>query len=109
MINLVQNMFQRVMVKYVPLNWLMCIEPRFLKLTPDDLKTQEMCNKAVVPNVPAHFRTKKMCERAFEKCLHPLRFISDHLKTQEMCEKAVEKDPYQLSDFPDCLKTQEMC
>ena len=50
-----------------------------------------------------------MCERAVEKCLHPLRFIPDYLKTQKMCEKAVEKDPYQLGDFPDYLKTQEMC
>ena len=48
-----------------------------------------------------------MCERAVEKCLHPLRFIPDHLKTQEMCEKAVEKKPYQLGDFPDHFKTQK--
>ena len=26
------------MLKYVPWNWLVCIEPRFLKLIPDDLK-----------------------------------------------------------------------
>ena len=35
------------MLKYVPWNWLVRIEPRFLKLIPDDLKTQEMCNKAI--------------------------------------------------------------
>ena len=85
------------MLKYVPWNWLVCIEPRFLKLIPDDLKTQEMCNKAVekapwlLYDVPVCFRTLGMCSRAVEKCQHPLRFISDHLKTQEVCEKAVEK------------------
>ena len=38
-----------VMLKYVPWNCLVCIEPRFLKLIPDDMKTQtqEMSNKAV--------------------------------------------------------------
>ena len=36
-----------VMIKYVPWNWLVCIEPRFLKLIPDILKTQEMCNKVI--------------------------------------------------------------
>ena len=86
-----------VMLKYVPWNWLVCIEPRFTKLIPDGLKTQEMCNKAVekaswlLLSVPVHFRTWGMCNWAVEKCLHPLRFIPDHPKTQEMCEKAVEK------------------
>ena len=41
MINLLKNMFRRVMVKHVPLNWLVSIEPRYLKLISDDLKTQE--------------------------------------------------------------------
>ena len=50
-----------------------------------------------------------MCERAVEKCLHPLRFIPDHLKTKEMCEKTTEKDPNQLGDFPDRFKTKRMC
>ena len=36
-----------VMLKHVSWNWLVSIEPRFLKLIPDDLKTQEMSNKAV--------------------------------------------------------------
>ena len=58
----------------------MCIEPRFLKLIPDDLKPQEMCNKAVekvswlLHYVSVCFRTEEMCESAVEKCLHPLRF-----------------------------------
>ena len=33
------------MLKYVPWNWLVCIEPRFLKLIPDDLKIHEMFKK----------------------------------------------------------------
>ena len=91
------------MLKYVPWNWLICIKPRFLKLIliPDDLKTKEMCNKAVekvsrlLLYVPVCFRTTKMCKRALAKCLHSLRFIHDYLKTQKMRGNAVEEDPYQ--------------
>ena len=36
-----------VRLKYVPWNRLVCKEQRFLRLIPDDLKTQEMCNEAV--------------------------------------------------------------
>ena len=99
---LLKNTFQRVMLKYVPWNWLVYIEPRFLKLTPDDLKTQEMCNEAIekaswlLYDVPVHIRTYEMCNTAVEKCLHPLRFIPDHLKTREMWIKAVEKISHQL-------------
>ena len=88
------------------MNWLVSKEPRFSKLIPDDLKTQEMWNKAVekVPwllhYVPVQFRTNKMCKRVGEKCLHPFRFISDLLKTQEMCEKAVEDEPEALEYVP---------
>ena len=39
-ITLSKNIFRRVMLKYVPLNRLVSIEPRYLKLIPDDLKTQ---------------------------------------------------------------------
>ena len=35
------------MLKYLPWNWLMCIEPGFLTFVPDDLKIQEMCNEAM--------------------------------------------------------------
>ena len=104
-----------VMLKYIPWNWLVCIKPRFLKLILDDLKIQEMCNKAVekVPwllhYVPLRLTKHEMWKKAVEKCLHPFRFIPDHLKTQEMCEKAVEKNPYQLGDFPDRFKTKRMC
>ena len=92
-------MFLRAMVRYVPFNWLVSIQPRYLKLISDDLKTQEMCNKAIekvswlLHCVSVRLRTQEMCENSVEKCLHLTRFISDHLKTQEMCEKAVEKDP----------------
>ena len=69
MSDLFKNMFRRV-IRYVPWNWLAYTEPRFLKLIPDDLKTQEMCNEAIekaswlLQYVPLHFRTQEMCSRA---------------------------------------------
>ena len=114
MSDLLKNTFRCVMLKYVPWNWLVYIEPRFLKPIPDDLKTEEMCNEAIekVPRLVDHvrvcFRTFGMCFRALEKCLHSLRFILDHLKTQGGCKKVVEEDPYLLGDFPDCFKTKRM-
>ena len=45
MVYLFKNTFQRVVVKYVPLNWLVSIELCYFRLIPDDLKTQDMCNK----------------------------------------------------------------
>ena len=97
MSDLLKNTFRCVMLKYVPWNWLVYIEPRFLKPIPDDLKTQEMCNEAIekvlrlVYHVHVCFRTFGMCFRALEKCLHPLRFILDHLKTQGDVKKSLKK------------------
>ena len=106
-----------VMLKYVPWNWLVSIVPRFLKLFPDDLQTKEIksCNKAIkkmpwlLYDVPVRLNSWRMCFGTLQKCLQPLRFISDHLKTQQMCEKSVEKNPYQLGDFSDHFTTKEMC
>ena len=67
-----------VMLKYVPLNWLVYIEPRFLKIIHDNLKIQEVCNEAIekapwlLHDVPLLFRTLGMCSRAVKKFLHPL-------------------------------------
>ena len=58
--------------------------------------------------MPDHFKTQRMCERAFEESPHSLEFVPDHLK-KKICERAVEKHPYNLKIVPDHLKTQEMC
>ena len=47
MINSFKNTFRRVMVKYVPSNWLVSIETCYLKLIPDQYESQEMCSEAV--------------------------------------------------------------
>ena len=108
-------MFRPVMVKYVPLNWLVSIEPHYLKLISDDLKTREMCNKALekVPWLlhygPVRLRTQEMCEKDVEKDPYQLGDFSDCFKTKRMCEKAVEYEPEALGHVPDHFKTEEMC
>ena len=114
MVDLFNNMFRRVMVKYVPLHWLVSIEAHHLKLIPDDLKTQKMCNGAIekapwlIHYVPAHLMTWEMCSRPVERCLHHLRFILSHLKTEEMCKEKVRRDPWSLYDVPDYFKIQSV-
>ena len=53
-----------------------------MRYVPDDLKTQEMCNKAV------------------EGDPWQLGDFPNHLKTEEMCEKAVEDQPETLQYVP---------
>ena len=55
----------------------------------DDLKTQEMCEKAVWEGT----------------CM--LRFVPDRSKAGEMCNEAVEVDPRHLNHVPDHFKTQK--
>ena len=65
MTDMFKNTFRRVILW----NWIVCIEPRFLTLVPDDLNTQETYNKAVekapwlIHYIPVQFRTHKMCYR----------------------------------------------
>ena len=52
---------------------------------PDDLKTQEMCNKEVDIEPRS------------------LALVLNHFKTQEMCNKAACRDPWLLNHVPDWL------
>ena len=67
------------------------IIPVWEREIPDNLKTQEMCNKTM--------RIEP----------YSLAFVSDCFKTQEMYDKIIEIDPFILSHVSDHLKTQEMC
>ena len=67
------------------------IIPVWIRETPDNLKTQEMCKEVVRNN------QWSLCH------------VPDNFKTQEMCEKAVEAYPWQLKYVPNCFKTKTMC
>ena len=67
------------------------IIPAWIRETPDNLKTQEMCNET-------------MHIDPYSSALVP-----DSFKTQKMCDKAIEIDPFTLLHVPDNLRTQGMC
>ena len=67
---------------------------RDLISVPDELKTQEMCNRAVekypwdLRYVPDHLKTKDMCDMYFNE-YKSLKPIPEQFITLEMCKKAV--------------------
>ena len=104
--------------------------PCMLRHAPDNRKTQEMFDTAVLMDpgtimvldgvlhrfpsvllllVPDHIKTKGMCENAVAKNLFLSEDIPDRLLTQEMCDIAVCTEPWSLRIFPDHFKSKEMC
>ena len=75
-------------------NMVLRMDPSALKIVPDDLKTQGMCNETVrmdpytLRYVLDHLKTQEVCDEAVCREQHALRYVSDNLKTQEMCNKA---------------------
>ena len=73
---------------------------RWVKKIHDHLKTQEMCNEAVLIDpfslayVPDHFKTREMGHEAIEVKPYELGYVSDALKTTEMCQKVVKRHPW---------------
>jgi len=98
-------------------SWFLKFEqnPRVLKFIPKQLKTQEMCDKAVKYNiqllkyVPEQFRTQEMCNKAIGKNPWTLELVPEQFKTQEMYNKVVGKYPWALELVPEQFKTQKMC
>ena len=102
-----------------------------LRFAPDLLKTQEMCDDAVLMDtgmnfvtsdglllrlpsvlfcfIPYHLKIEKMCDKVIEKNLWALESVPDRLLTQEMCDIAVRMEPWSLRIIPDNFKSQEMC
>ena len=72
-----------------------------------------MCTKAVevnlwkLCNVRDNIKTQEMCNRAIKKYPRALKFIPDYLKTQEMCERVVKKYLRAPEFVPDWLVAQE--
>ena len=60
----------------------------------DHLKTQEICNEAMLIGpcslayVPNHLQTQEMCDAAVRKDTYTLRYVPDHFMTQEICDEA---------------------
>ena len=76
----------------------------------DNLKTQEMCEKAVeeypwsLEYAHNNLKTQEMSEKAVEGKPGTLKFVSDRFNTHFLCFKAVEAVQWQLDEVPDHLK-----
>ena len=57
--------------------------------------------------IPDHFKTRDMCNKAVKEDPFSLMHVPDHFKTQDVCTEVVEKYPILLTCVPDHLKTQE--
>ena len=58
-------------------------------------------------DVRDNIKTQEMCKRAIKKYPRALKFVPDHLKTQEMCERVVKKYLRAPEFVPDWLVAQE--
>ena len=67
-----------------------------------------MCNEAMRNNLAVFFLFLIVLELK-KYVLRELHNVPDHFKTQEMCDKAVTFNPYTLRFVPDHFKAQEMC
>ena len=65
--------------------------PSTIRFIPENLLTQEMCNKAV------------------NKCFFVFDSIHYQYKTQEMCSSIIFEDSFSISYAPDQYKTQQVC
>ena len=88
--------------------------PLLLIEVSDQLKTQEICNKAVrieptlLVFVPDCFKTREMCNEAVRNWPWP-SFFPDHLRTRETCIEVMQALPKAFTWMCAHLKTQDMC
>ena len=64
-------------------------------------------NPYALRNVPDHFKTREMCEKALEKDPFILWTVPDRYNIQEMCDKTVKKVSWSLEYVPDWFVKQE--
>ena len=85
----------------------------YVQFIPDNLSTQNKCEKVVEINpwalidVQKHLKTKDMCERVVEKTPCLLWFVPDCFKTKKICEKVVGERLGLLRDVSDWIITQQ--
>ena len=89
------------------------IIPVWIRETPDNLKTQEMCNETMHIDpyssalVPDSFKTQKMCDKAIEIDQFTLLHVPDNLRPQGMCIRTVEAVLGLLEYVQDWFVTQQ--
>ena len=89
--------------------------PFVIRYVPDQYKTQQMCDKAILENggtlesVPECYKNQRIHDKAVDNYPHALKFVPDSYITQKMCDKGISTHPSTIKFVPECHKTQEMC
>ena len=87
--------------------------PRWIRETPEHLKTQEICNEAVGMEpysweyVPDRFKIEGMCKKAVHRKPYTLPYVPGHLIMQEMCEEIMCENLAVFFLIPDCFKIKK--
>ena len=61
-----------------------------------------------IRETPDHLKTQKMCEKAVHMEPRSLKYVPDHFKSEGMCERTIEKAPYLLRHVPNQYKTGDV-
>ena len=83
--------------------------PYLLRHVPDQCKTQQMFDKAILKNsgtlksVPDCYKDQGMCNKAIDNYPNALEFVSKCYKTQNMCDKSVNTYPSTIKFVPECF------
>ena len=106
-----------------------------IRYVPDQCKTQEMCDKAILENgwtlesIPDCYKNQRICNKASDNYVYALKFVSDCCKTvswwmrllllqynfplnairlKKICDKAVSEDSFILKYYHNSHKTQKI-
>ena len=71
--------------------------PFSTRYVPDQYKTQQTCDKAILENggtlksLSDCYKNKKMCNKAVDDYPHAFEFVPECFMTQKMCDKSVNR------------------
>ena len=65
--------------------------------------------KFVIEHVPDQYKTREISDKAIVENVGTLMFVLDYYKNHKMCNKAVENYAHPVKFIPNCYKTQRMC
>ena len=96
--------------------------PFLMRYAPDQCKTQQMCDKAILENsgtlkfLPDCYKNQQLCDKAVDNHPHPLEFVIIRIchplecyKTQNMCDEVVYTHPSGVKCVPWMLWDSKKC
>jgi len=96
---------------------LLAVRPSFIKYVKPECITRELCEVAiknawhgdVLKYIPDIFKTKELCNLAFERSPYSIEYIPEEYITERQCLQAIKCSGYLLNDIPMKYRTKEIC